>query len=319
MKAGGTLTVAAVAMCLAATGPFEASAQGPTAPTPEIAVIEDVLFSDNAEGGHGNWDRWDADGNGVPALEYWGATNHQVINGNQSFYSSRCNRVGGVETCNNGLGHVYAGQMNAIMRLTDAQAVDLSGYDHGVLQFNYVVNDQDPDETDDYLTIYSNQGGLFGAPVIPSGVIPAVGAMGWSIGNTATKVGFIFTSNADAERGHGAFVDDIVVSGAQEVDEGETYEAGDPEIVFDGTGSEPVSDSAPIVSYDWSFGDGGFGSGPVVEHVYAGLGVYRVELTVTDAAMDSSTTHGFIHVIPEPATLGLLALGGLALLRRRRR
>ncbi|NIA07605.1 MAG: PEP-CTERM sorting domain-containing protein [Actinobacteria bacterium] len=32
----------------------------------------------------------------------------------------------------------------------------------------------------------------------------------------------------------------------------------------------------------------------------------------------SSIMHGNKHIIPEPATLGLLLLGGLALLRRRR-
>jgi hypothetical protein len=291
----------------------------PPLPTATTAVLETVVFSDHAEGGCGNWDRYDADAGGVPSLEYWGWTNHQVISGNASFYASRCNYAAGVETCNNGLGHIYAGQMDARMVLTDAQAFDLSGYDHGVLQYSYLVHTLEDDAFDDYLTHWTNEEGMVASPVIPSGILPPAGQIGWSIGNTATKIGFTFRSNDDAERGHGAFVDDIVVSGATEVGEGDTFEAGDPELVMDGTGSQPVSDSAPITTYEWHFSDGGSASGPVVRHTFPGLGLYRVDLTVTDLAMNQDTTHMFVHVVPEPATVAMVALGAAGVALRRRR
>jgi serine protease len=51
---------------------------------------------------------------------------------------------------------------------------------------------------------------------------------------------------------------------------------------FDGSGS---SDDFGIVSYDWSFGDDGFGSGMMkTDHTYAAAGTYTATLTVRDAA-----------------------------------
>jgi len=48
---------------------------------------------------------------------------------------------------------------------------------------------------------------------------------------------------------------------------------------FDGTSS---SGPVPIVYWEWSFGDGNTATGPIVSHVYANPGSYRVKLTVTD-------------------------------------
>ncbi len=50
---------------------------------------------------------------------------------------------------------------------------------------------------------------------------------------------------------------------------------------FDGSGS---TDDQGIVSYSWSFGDGGTGSGAAPTHTYAATGRYPVTLTVTDNA-----------------------------------
>ena len=50
-------------------------------------------------------------------------------------------------------------------------------------------------------------------------------------------------------------------------------------VTFDGSSS---SGQVPIVHWEWSFGDGNNGTGPVVSHVYANSGSYRVRLTVTD-------------------------------------
>jgi hypothetical protein len=52
--------------------------------------------------------------------------------------------------------------------------------------------------------------------------------------------------------------------------------------VFDATGSR--APAAPVVRYDWSFGDGtrALDAGPRPEHRYERTGAYDVELTVTD-------------------------------------
>jgi hypothetical protein len=53
-------------------------------------------------------------------------------------------------------------------------------------------------------------------------------------------------------------------------------------VVFDGRASSDPNAGARLVSYRWSFGDGGHASGLKVHHDYRGLGVHRVTLTVTD-------------------------------------
>lgn len=45
-----------------------------------------------------------------------------------------------------------------------------------------------------------------------------------------------------------------------------------------------------IVSYLWTFGDGGSDTGPVVDHVYKQNGVYEVTLTVFDAEGRTNST-----------------------------
>ena len=50
---------------------------------------------------------------------------------------------------------------------------------------------------------------------------------------------------------------------------------------FDATLS--YNPNGEIVSYLWTFGDGGSGTGPVVDHVYNQNGVYEVALTILDA------------------------------------
>lgn len=64
-----------------------------------------------------------------------------------------------------------------------------------------------------------------------------------------------------------------------------TYSPSDPAagetVTFDASGSYD-SNALPITSYEWSFGDGNNGTGIVVTHTYASVGVYNVALTVTN-------------------------------------
>jgi len=61
-------------------------------------------------------------------------------------------------------------------------------------------------------------------------------------------------------------------------------------VMFDGSASYGfrnvlgvlVADTTYIASYDWTFGDMGIGSGPIVFHTYMSTGVFTVTLTVTD-------------------------------------
>ena len=71
-------------------------------------------------------------------------------------------------------------------------------------------------------------------------------------------------------------------------------------VIFDGRASYDVDGT--VVSYDWDFGDGTFGSGPVVNHSYP-LGVlFFVILTVTDNGGLTSSTTGIVGIHNDPPT-----------------
>ncbi len=69
--------------------------------------------------------------------------------------------------------------------------------------------------------------------------------------------------------------------------------AGAP-VSFDAAASADPDGS--IVSYTWSFGDGGSGSGPTTTHTYASHGTYTAQLTVTDNDGASDTTTSSVSV-----------------------
>jgi len=52
-----------------------------------------------------------------------------------------------------------------------------------------------------------------------------------------------------------------------------------------------------IVSYLWTFGDGGSGTGPVVDHIYKQDGVYEVALTIFDDDGRTSSTSMSIQAL----------------------
>jgi PKD repeat protein len=62
--------------------------------------------------------------------------------------------------------------------------------------------------------------------------------------------------------------------------------AGEP-VIFDGSVSQP-GNGGPIVDYEWRFGDGEMGNGPVVEHIYANAGGFEAVLIVTDESGQSN-------------------------------
>lgn len=55
------------------------------------------------------------------------------------------------------------------------------------------------------------------------------------------------------------------------------------DVFFNATGSV-AAPGRTITKYEWSFGDGNFGSGVIVSHRYAAGGAYQVQLTATDDA-----------------------------------
>jgi PKD repeat protein len=75
--------------------------------------------------------------------------------------------------------------------------------------------------------------------------------------------------------------------------------AGAP-VSFDGSASS--TSEGTITAYEWSFGDGGLGSGATPTHVYASGGTYEVSLTVTNTAgFSSAVSHALGVAFPSPA------------------
>ncbi len=74
-------------------------------------------------------------------------------------------------------------------------------------------------------------------------------------------------------------------------------------VAFDGSAS--ADPDGTIVSYDWTFGDGGTASGAKPTHAYATAGSYTVALTVTDDAgrTGTATTTAAIQVVDTGANL----------------
>ncbi|MCF6281733.1 MAG: PKD domain-containing protein [Candidatus Polarisedimenticolaceae bacterium] len=79
----------------------------------------------------------------------------------------------------------------------------------------------------------------------------------------------------------------------------------DSAIQFNGAGSSDAN--GVIVTYEWTFGDGTSGTGPNPSHTYTTPGVYNVTLMVTDdeGAMDSDATTATIAAVDSGADLFL--------------
>jgi cytochrome c len=70
------------------------------------------------------------------------------------------------------------------------------------------------------------------------------------------------------------------------------------EVAFSADASDPENEG---LSYEWDFGDGSTGTGAEVTHTYELSGVYRPEVTITDASGASATDATRVEAIPEPS------------------
>jgi len=136
-----------------------------------------------------------------------------------------------------------------------------------------------------------------------------VGRSGWSVEarNPASVPCRVFASQSD-----GQFAERNVSGAPNDCDAGNgggnaspvanangpySGVAGSP-VAFSSAGSSDSDGS--IVSYAWSFGDGGSSTQPNPNHTYASAGTYNVQLTVTDngGASSSDTTSASIATTP---------------------
>ena len=140
-----------------------------------------------------------------------------------------------------------------------------------------------------------------------------------------------FTDVIEAWRRAEAVVDPAGTPCAPWADPGGPYVIDEGEaLTLDASWSMDLNDDSEIASYLWDLDDNGVyetdaGLDPLCVLSYAeltslglGAGSYDIRLKLTDTTGLFDTAYGQLTITPEPATLAMLLLSGLALLRRRR-
>lgn len=92
-----------------------------------------------------------------------------------------------------------------------------------------------------------------------------------------------------------------VVGGPYTAETGETVQ-------FDGSNSMDMDGT--IVTYSWDFGDGNAGNGATPTHVYDNVGIFTVQLTVTDDGGASNSAQTTVTVLPGTNSPPVVDLGG---------
>lgn len=120
-------------------------------------------------------------------------------------------------------------------------------------------------------------------------------AFGMNPGHVYSAAGqysiMLVVTDNDGATGDSAQVVDVVAAGVSNNPPAASFTSScaDLDCNFDASGS--TDSDGTIVSYDWTFGDGQFGTGQLANHIYAAAGSYTVRIDVTDnmGAASSST------------------------------
>ena len=153
----------------------------------------------------------------------------------------------------------------------------------------------------DGTTVVTGKGG----PNLPGGYIPGVtagyssnGELLWEAFSKMATVWATALPNSEvcAAGGYDAFITCWRVPGAVRAVMSAVPSTGVAPLLvsFDGSGS--TTPNGAITSWAWSFGDGTFGTGPAITHLYTDAGTYVASLTVTDNGGASNTASVTINV-----------------------
>jgi PKD repeat protein len=166
----------------------------------------------------------------------------------------------------------------------------------------------------DGTTVVSGKGG----PNLPGGYIPGVtagyssnGELLWEAFSRMATAWATALPNGDvcAAGGYDAFITCWRVSGAVRAVMSAAPSTGVAPLLVSFDGSRSTTPNGSITSWAWSFGDGAFGTGPLLTHLYTNPGTYAASLTVTDSTGASSVATTSIVANPSPpaAPSGLTA------------
>jgi PKD repeat protein len=157
-----------------------------------------------------------------------------------------------------------------------------------------------------------------GGPNLPGGYIPGVtvgygstGELLWEAFSRMATAWATALPNGDvcAAGGYDAFITCWRVSGAVSAVMSAAPSTGVAPLLVSFDGSRWTTPNGSITSWAWSFGDGAFGTGPLLTHLYTNPGTYAASLTVTDSTGASSVATTSIVANPSPpaAPSGLTA------------
>jgi chitodextrinase len=175
---------------------------------------------------------------------------------------------------------------------------------------------------DDGTTVVTGRGG----PNLPGGFIPGVtagygphGTLLWEAFSTLETVwaGALPNDSVCATGGYDALITCWRVSGSAGsappiavVSAAPSSGVAPLSVTFDASTS--YDPDGAVTAWAWSFGDGAFGAGPTITHVYSAPGIYTASLTVTDNDGSTNATTAIVTVqgrAPEaPTNLSATAL-----------
>lgn len=189
--------------------------------------------------------------------------------------------------------------------------IDLSGYSSAILTFQYLYETETTGTTWDKRWVQIGVDGVFTNIAQLSGDSMLVwngGSLDLSsyAGKPNVQIRFFFdTIDGVLNNYEGLYIDDVVILGEPLGPQPPVAGAGPDQTVFVGEvvtfdGSGSYDPDGEIVSYEWNFGDGSYGSGVNPTHTYTAVGTYEVTLTVTDnsGAVDSDTMTVIVQAKP---------------------
>lgn len=155
---------------------------------------------------------------------------------------------------------------------------------------------------EDGTTVVTGKGG----PNLPGGYIPGVtagygsnGELLWEAFSRMATVSATALPNGDvcATGGYDALITCWRVSSPIRAVMSAAPSTGGAPLLVSFDGSESTTPTGTITSWTWSFGDGTFGTGPLIRHLYTEPGTYAASLTVTDKGGASNTTSVSVNVM----------------------
>ncbi len=109
---------------------------------------------------------------------------------------------------------------------------------------------------------------------------------------------YVITVTPNGPRGSTCVVDDVLVPPSPPIAKMKVVSVNHMDVAVADDGSSDADGT--IVSYDWSFGDGGVASGTTATHSYTAVGTYTITLTVKDNDGLTGSASASVEIVDNP-------------------